>query len=259
MSFTEPVTAPVTEPVTAPVTEPVVAPVTEPVVTDPAATKVETFDREYVESLRRENATHRTRAKDFEDAFQGYSPEQQKTLLGMVRGLADPGSQKATAAELKAIAEAIMAADEPVTPTGEADPLNAPLTRREFEELQQRQKDEQRQTDAIAAIERDATTLGFPPLNPDGTDNMRYSMLLHAVQQPGIEGDLAKAAEAVKAHDQAIIDQYAKSVAEGGQKWPPTAGTAPNTGPQQQPTERPTFKGARKALESWLDAHPGDT
>lgn len=223
-------------------------------------TESKQFDEAYVKQLRQEAAQHRTRAKAYEEAFNGYTPEQQEYFLGLARGLADPSLQGKTAAELKDIAERILAAsEEGVGPTGEPDPDAQPLTRKEFKELQKQQRDEEQHAAAIQQIESEATALGFPPFvdEPDGpAPNMRYSMLLHAAQRPDVAGDMKKAAEHVEKYEKTIIDGHAARLQESGKKWPPPAGTAPNTG-AAEPQERPTFAGARKAALAWAAAKVG--
>lgn len=243
---------------TAPVTEPVTAP--EGTETPPASTEPTFGEHQaYVEQLRRENAAARTRAKEYEEVFQSYTPEQQQVLFRMVRGLADPTAQKATAAEWKEIAERILASDEPTLADGSPDPANRPLTRREFDELQRQQDTQRSQADAIRQIEREATDLGFSPLDAQGNPNMRYSMLLHEAQKPDIAGDLNKAAEAVKKYETGIIDAHAKELASTGEKFPPAAGTAGNVGAGDTTPIVHDWKWASKAAMEMVKAKAGET
>lgn len=215
----------------------------------------EVFDRPYVEGLRRENAGYRTRAKAYEDAFSAYTPEQQEVLLRMVRGLGDPNEQAKTAAEWKDIAERILNAETPVGPTGEEDPDAQPITRRDWKQMEA-----QRQHEAMVQhIVAEAGELGFPEFvqGPNGPEpNIRYSMLLHAAQRPEIAGDLKKAAEHVQQYERSVVDTHAKHLQENGEKWPPTTGTAGNTG-AQEPQERPNYKDARKGALAWLASKAG--
>lgn len=220
--------------------------------------QVETFDRAYVEKLRQEAAGHRTRAKQYEEAFEGYSPEQQQYLFKLVRGLNDPNAQKATAAEWKEIAEKILNADGPTLPNGDPDPDAQPLTRKEWEKLQEERESKNSQAQAIKEIEREAAELGFPPAPPGDTDGIRYSMLLSAAQHPEVAGDLKKAAERVKAYEKSVIDAHASSLQQNAERFPGTAGTAPNTGAQAPATERPNWKNARAAALEFLNAKAGE-
>ena len=50
----------------------------------------DTFPREYVEKLRAEAAKHRTRARDIESSFDGYSPAEKARFLELASQLSTP-------------------------------------------------------------------------------------------------------------------------------------------------------------------------
>ena len=69
------------------------------------------YDESYVKELRQEAAGYRTKAKQYDEAFTGYSDEQKAAMLDIARGLADPNLSHATAQRLKEIAEGCRAPD----------------------------------------------------------------------------------------------------------------------------------------------------
>ncbi len=229
--------------------------------TDPAAGQTqepETFKREYVEELRRENARHRTTAKELEDrvkeydsAFSAYTPEERAVLLDITRQLSDPATQPAVAKRLQAIADNILkGGDIPKRPTGEEDPNQKPLTRAEWERLQQERDQEQQVNQLLDEVE----SLGYKPGTPD------HAAFMAILMEPDVAGVVSKAQEKMnerkQAERQAIIDEYVKSVQEGKERWPGSnTGALPGF---QPPAETPkTPREATKAAMAALAARAG--
>lgn len=79
----------------------------EPTPTNSQAETVETFDREYVEKLRKENATYRTKAKAAEEAAEKARLEAERAKLDEVERLkAEKADAEKRAAEIEARAVA---------------------------------------------------------------------------------------------------------------------------------------------------------
>lgn len=202
---------------------------------------------ELVEELRAENARRRVQSKQYEDAFSGYQPDEQTALLDIAKQLADPSLQPAAAKRLQAIAEEILKGEDsgPRRPTGEVDPLEKPLTRREWEDLE-RQKDQRRtEKDNMDAIYRDAEKLGYS--DPDSPE----SALLFRFALRDTDGDLKAAHERVLAYNEAIVSRHAEQVAEGRNKWltNPTGGASTIPGTATPPK---TMKEASQAFREML-------
>lgn len=213
----------------------------------------DSFPRAYVAKLREEAAARRTEAKAFSDAFEGYDDADRETLLDLARTLrTDP----ATAAEwMRSQAEALLAGDDPADPDGadaddEIDP-DAPLTAAQLEKyLSDREAKAERATQERAALEgiaSEAKALGFDPEANDGAD---YVSLLHLANKNG--GDLAKAAEQLKARNQKIVDDFLAQKAKESDTSPtspPQAG-----GGRETPTQPSDWDDIGRAVRADISA-----
>lgn len=213
----------------------------------------EQFPRSYVEELRAEAAGYRTKAKDYDSAFERYSPEQKAAMLDIARGLADPDLTHATANRLKEIADSILGADPGSrTPTGEEDPDSKPLTKREWKALQEEQAQQSAVDDLLAEVE----SLGYEPGTPE------HGAFMTLLLDPAIAGDPAKAhakmEERESAKKQAIIDEYVKSVQEKGGKWPAPSSAGSQAAGEPGAGPPKTLREATKAAMAHLQARAGE-
>lgn len=205
-----------------------------------------------LQRVRQEAASRRVAIKPYEEAFKGFDDEARETYLELAKQIAsgDAKQQKAAAARFREIAERIDGATVPVTPTGEEDPEQKPLTIKEWKALQAEQNESaelQRQVKLIEAdAEREGITVGSP----------RYATYLYALQQPDVAGDHDKAMAVLNAERQAIIDEYAKSVNEGNGAWPPAAGSSAS-GAAGEEIKPSNWRDARKAAAALIAGRAG--
>jgi len=238
----------------------------EPPAAPGAAEAEETFPRDYVEKLREENASWRTKLRTYEDAFEGYADPERERYLELARKIADPDQQLTAAEEFEAIAHRIKEARSdstapPTRPSGEEDPDQKPLTVAQWKKMQAEQDEQTQLQAAVTSIEREATELGVPPtveVNGEVKDNPRYVLLLHAAQAPEVAGDLTKAAEALKFFEQDVINRHTSEVQGMSEKYPTPPGQAPGGAPADQQGGPPkTYKEARKGAMAFLAAKAG--
>lgn len=201
------------------------------------------FKRDYVEKLRRESAGYRERAKKYQSAFDGYEEDAVAEWLRLAQNLrADP---KATAAEFQKLAEEIRAvypeeevpAIEEVFSDGEQ-----PLTIADLQRLLDEREQEQDMKVRVAAIETEATGLGYKL----GSDE--YDELLWTATRLD-SGSVKEAHDKLKARDQAVIDRYVADMKGSGGYKVPVGGA-----PASQEQKLDSFEAANEALASWLDS-----
>ncbi len=138
----------------------------------------------------------------------------------------------------------------PVTPTGEEDPDQKPLTVKEWKALQAEQESNRFLKEQVQIIEADAEREGIEVGSP------RYATYLYALQQPEVAGDHAKAMEVLNAERQSIIDAYAKGVSEGTEKWPVAPGSAPLGAPGEDVKPK-SWREARRAAAAMASGRAG--
>lgn len=218
-----------------------------------AEDKPETFDREYVEKLRHEAAGRRTAIKPYEEAFGAFDEESRATYLRLAAdiGSGDAARQREAAAQFEAIAQKIKGAETPVTPSGEPDPDQQPLTKAEWKALQAEQNEKDNLDRLVGEIEAEAKSAGIEPNTP------RYASYLFIMQQPDVAGDHTKALAALEAQEQQTIDRYAASVASGSAKWPTQAGGA--SAPPGEETKPRSWKDARAAASALIAGRAGQS
>lgn len=171
------------------------------------------FPREYVESLRRENAKYRTRAQQYEQAFSGYDDEQREALLTYIQlSAAAQRGDKEAAAQLRAW----FGEDTDEIVEVPADPVEAArqVAREEAQRLLAEREAEAERERAITAIRERAEQLGYKP------DSEEYVLLLKYANTPeaaNTDDPLAYGDEMVKSYRQRIIDEYIASVERRGE------------------------------------------
>ncbi len=206
--------------------------------------KVETFDRKYVEGLRKEAAGHRTKHTPYEEAFGDYSEEDRAVFLDLAKTFAAdpvkgterfeqlaaglrkqyPGEKTPTANELKAEAGV------------EGDPAEKPMTKAEVKAFLAEERAAEDQQAAVKAI-----TAEVAAVYPADTSEHRETLWL-AANKTG--GDI-KAALAMQAEkEQAIVDRFltGKKQQAGGAH--PVTGQGDPSGDSKTPK---TWKEARAA------------
>lgn len=224
------------------------------------AEDAETFPREYVEKLRREAAEHRVKAKNFEQAFEGYTPEERQRFLELAADLnRDPERAyegfKGVAERLAdrlgiSTEEAQVEIDETAEDTG--------LTRAEvekmFEAKLKAEREEQSRKQGVEAIKQQAIALD-PRYAENSAD---YVALLHIAQNdPEADGTLEGAHKVLTAREAKIKEQaiaeYRESL-RGGRAFPPVV-TGGDGAANPKPAGPPkTFEEARKRAEERMNA-----
>lgn len=199
-----------------PAAAPAAAPAADPFDTP----EVETFDRKYVTGLREENAKHRTAVKRYEEAFKGWTPEDQDVWLETV-GLASQ-SPAVAADRLRQIADLLhkgATVEQAVEQVAEGAAAEEPkfLTQAELD-AQLAEREQNRLVEQhVVAIKKQAAELGYE----EGTAAY-HNLLWRATNETG--NDLAKAHEAIEAERQAVIDAYVAAKAAEAEANPLGAG-----------------------------------
>lgn len=234
-----------------PTGEAAAAPAETPAVETPAAevehtipeptAEQDSFDRAYVEKLRRESAGYRERAKRYNDVFDGYEEDAVNEWLELASTLKnDP---RAAAERFQTIAQAILEAQEEVAPEAPVDHAaqDAPLTRAEFEALMAEREQQAALKARTIQIEVDAKSLGYEK----GTED--YDELLFVASRLP-NGSIQDAHAKITAKRQAVIDRYVASLAA---KPAPTV-PDPNGAPASGERKIRSFDEANTALDAWL-------
>jgi len=205
--------------------------------TDPFDSGSDTFDRAYVEKLRQESASYRTKAKPYEETFGSYSDEDREVWFEAARRFAaDP---RDGGEYLKQIADAVLAeyqaeqdeANAPIT-----DDQDRPLTMAQYTALREAERVKAEQEAEVARIEKQAAALGYD------TTSEEYTYLLTVASRLP-DGDLDKAHAKIQAAEEARFQaRLAKMQAEAEE-----APTAPNPAAGAAP-------GTERQLREWKDA-----
>lgn len=231
---------------TAPVTE-TTAPATTEV--DPFDdTNVQSFDRAYVEKLRKEAADRRVAVKSYEDAFDGYNDAEREFFMDVIRGLKDEGGRDAAARRALEVFQKLVEPATQPSPTagqGEEDDEDRPLTLKEWKQLQQQKEQQAAETEAVTAVKREAGELGYT----EGTREYRRLMDI-AIHET--KGDLKKAHEVLETERNTFIEEYLKTKKDAAEQTlssPGGAGTPPSQ--ERKPV---TMEDARKAMLARLQA-----
>jgi hypothetical protein len=202
---------------------------------------------------RTENKELSTKVEKFDQALAGYKPEEIDYLLEVFHDLSDPQAQKKAAKTLAEIADRVLESEGTTTrPTGEEDPDERPLTKKEWERLEAEKDQARAQEQALKQLEREATDKGYPPESPG------YTVLLASLMEPDVAGDIDKAVKRVEEYEQSVVEKYRKQVEERGEKWPGAPATAAT--PAAEPGAGPPigWGNARKAAAAFLAAKAGE-
>jgi len=215
---------------------------TPDVSTPDASEAQDTFDRAYVEKLRQESAGYRTRAKTYDEAFDGFDDESREVFLGLAKDLVN--SPEAAARRMIEVSKQLLGEDFDSALTG---PPPA-LTREDAERLWAEKEAARGQEDAIRAVQNEARELGYKDDTPDMSE-----LFWFASNQTG--GDLKAAHEKVEARKQAAIDEYLEKKRAAGESFttPTTAGIT--AGGDGEPAH--TFEEASARLRARLSGKAG--
>jgi uncharacterized protein (DUF924 family) len=198
------------------------------------------FDKAYVAKLRKEAASYRTKAKQYE-SLESYDEADRKVWLQMAEMYkTDP---VAAAEYMEAIAKGVKGNAAPAEPDPAGD---VPLTRAQVQEMLA----ERDNAVAVAAekgrIDAEAVQLGYEV----GSRQYKY-LLQTAMDDTG--GDLKAAHEAIEAEYQARIDRFVGEKArqsDGSPVAPSGSAGAPLSGEVAAPK---SFKTATQQLRDFLD------
>lgn len=253
MSDITPEVEPVAE-APAPLANPLENPTPAPAVTPEADTdpfdneQVQQFDRKYVQKLREEAAERRTAAKKYEEAFSGYTPEEQAVWFALQQELVhDP---KSAAAKFQDIANEILGTKPdaaPAAPAADAPAADKPLTQADVDrilsERDTKAQSDREVADATKKVVDEAVALGYE----QGSAEWRELMFLARYEA---EGDLTKAHEIREGRNKAAVEAYLAE--KSGQGGVPVSHGGGDTPSQSQAIA--TFADAGEALRARLNA-----
>jgi hypothetical protein len=234
------------EPASSPMSTPEPAPTQQAPTQEP-----DTFDRAYVEELRREAAGYRTQLREVESYFDGYTPEERDALgqyLQLSRA-AEQGDQEAIAI-LNELFDDGQNVDDQMD-----DPFDMPMldedylremARQEAYELFSQEQAQRDQEQAVAQVQSTAEQMGYDQGSEDYILLLKFANDLDPAEHPDL---LAAADQQVKAYKQQIIDSYIneKQQQANGPRTPQSNGSAPSLA---QPPR--TLAEARQALHDRL-------
>jgi hypothetical protein len=216
--------------------------------------KVESFDRAYVEKLRKEAADRRTalreaeeRWKDWNESLDGLDDDQRAAARELVTAAksGDALSMLTIAFGEEKAAE-IMAginAEQPAAPPAET------LTRAELERVLAERDAQAAREAQIKAVESSAKDLGYDPKAGPGTPERLAYIELIEVARHRADGDFAKAHAMIEADraakTQKAIDDSVASKANGS----PAAATNAAVPSDERPPPRNIDEALRRALE----------
>lgn len=238
-----------------PTGEAAAAPAETPAVETPAAevehtipeptAEQDSFDRAYVEKLRRESAGYRERAKRYNDVFDGYEEDAVEEWLTLAATLKE--DPKTAAARFAELAEAI---NSQFQEEGQAEvaaieaEADAPLTRKELEAFWAAKQAETEQAMLVKKIELDAKELGYEK----GSDD--YELLLFEASRLK-NGSIQEAHAKIEARNKAILDAHLAKLGMQPNPKVPAEGAAAS-----QERQLKTFEEANSALDAWLASQP---
>lgn len=200
--------------------EPVATP--EPPAPPPAAElppdpDPDTFSREYVQDLRQENAKYRTRARAYEEAFDGYDDDTQTAILEWVRlqRLASEGDADAAAQLEEMFGGDDEAPASPASASLPSEPAPQYLTMDQARELFREEMGQieqaRAQQDGVNQVIARARDLGYEPGNEDTPPSPDYILLMQFANRPDVidQPDAMAAADAlVKEYKAAIVAEH---------------------------------------------------
>lgn len=203
----------------------------------------DTFDRKYVEKLRKESASYRERAKKYEAVFEGYEDGAVDEWREMITNFkADP---KSVAEQWKDLSGKILEQFTPAEQEVIEEALNddeTPLTMSQLQNiLDTRQKDMELEK-LVTDIEREASDLGY------NLKSREYKVLLMTAQELR-SGSITEAHELLQAEKQKVIDAFVAEQSKGADRHVPS-GLA---GVPNREKEIKSMKDAKEALTNFLD------
>lgn len=234
------------EPASTPSSTPDLAPAPQADTQEP-----DTFDRAYVEELRREAAGYRTQLREVESYFDGYTPEERDALgqyLQLSRA-AEQGDPEAIAILNELFDDGqgyddgqFMGQDDEYL---DEDTLRE-IARQEAYDLFMEEQGQRDQMQAVAQVQSTAEQMGYDQGSEDYILLLKFANDLDPAEHPDL---LATADQQVKAYKQQIIDQYIneKTQQANGPRTPQSNGSAPSLA---QPPR--TLAEARQALHDRL-------
>lgn len=209
----------------------------------------DTFDRKYVEKLRRENASYRERAKKWENVFEGYEEgavEEWKQMISTFKG--DP---KSVAEQWAQLSETILAQFTPQEQAEiheamqDAGNTDTPLTMSQLQEVLAQKEQEWELNGMVEEIESEARELGYNLKSRD------YKILLMTAQELP-SGSIAEAHALLEGERQRYFDERIAELEKqgGGYRAPSSKVGVPSTEKNIK-----DFKDAKAALSNYLDAN----
>lgn len=195
----------------------------------------EVFDRAYVEKLRDESARYRTRARDYEQTFEGMEDSLREGWLELIR-LANSDDPQAmdTLAQMLGF-EVAEEPQEPVVPTDAPQYLTreeaAQIAREEAQRLYESEQAQRAEADAIGAVASEAKDLGYEQ------GSLEYVQLLYLANEidqgslPPGKSLLQVAHEQLEDRNQKAYDAWVASKvdqANGSPVAPSGNGTSPS-------------------------------
>lgn len=204
---------------------------------DPFDSGADSFDRAYVERLRKESAGYRTKAKEYESyasAFEPYGDEDRAVWQeAMKRFNEDP---KSGAEYLDAIAKAVLAEYTEAAASGDEGDEPKYLTQSDVDRIFSEREAAAEQATEVARIESEAKELGYDT----ASDEYTYLLTVASRLPSGSVAEAhAKIEAAYEARIQARLAEL-QAEADGGPTVPGEGAGAPPS------TERP--------LRTWADA-----
>lgn len=191
--------------------------------------------RKYIESLRRESAGYRERAKSaeqYDQYFGSYDDADRQVWFGLAQEM--QSNPKAAAEYMRQIADGVLTSYQEEVPAVQQDPSSPNyITMEDFQAWQQESALEAE----VAGIEREATGLGYNP------NSAKYIQLLWTAQHE-TNGDLAAADQALR---QQAEEEYQGYIAEKSQD-------AARTGRTAAPGGQGSEVGGQRELKTWADA-----
>ena len=168
----------------------------------------ETFDRAYVEKLRKESGGYRTKLREMEDSFSGFSDDDRTWWFDMANRLGKPQTQEEfdealqygyeTFKTLAGVEDPASTTEEVKDMDEEADPQY--MTKDEYEAAAKKQEEKFTNERRVADYIKRAEALGYEQNTPDFAD------LMYRAQQ--LKGDLDKAHEQRGEIKEKVIEEY---------------------------------------------------
>lgn len=208
----------------------------------------DTFPRSYVEELRQEAAEYRTRAKTFEQAFEGMTEQERRSFLNLAQDLtADPERALQT---LDTVASNLRNQYDPSQEvTADGRPLSPEDIERMVEERFQQRDQAAAQQQRVQEVFEEAQKI-HPNYKP-GSDSL--VQLLHVAQTDPAAGGTLQGAHTVlmtKLEElrEWAIEDYRNSLSENRAKRRPVQGGTPTTGKPVEPP-KDLAEASRRAKE----------